>query len=425
MKMKRYFAADARQAIRELREEQGPDAVIISNRRVKGGVEIIAALDYEDALVNQSLGNPYSGSGAVTELDVEHELEQQQMEHASNATADDVTPAAARASAHTDAGSAADAVAVPGSTLGLIQNELRGLRTIMEAPMMQFAWGEMERVQPLQAGLMKQLLTLGLSAALAEKIINIVAEKGLTRHGWLESLKLLASMIPVADDDVIAQGGVVSLVGPTGVGKTTTIAKLAARYALRHGRRNIALVTTDSFRIGAHEQLRTYGRILGVPVQIANDCDELRAVLNHNREKKLTLIDTAGVSQRDIRLSEQLATLDTGDITIRNYLVLSATSQMSLQEDIIQAFSKGGLCGCMLTKIDEASSLGEALSVLVQNDLPVAYISDGQKVPDNLHLARGKQLVKEAVTLMQKMRNAPTQEQLAYRYGEIANNEYI
>jgi flagellar biosynthesis protein FlhF len=194
---------------------------------------------------------------------------------------------------------------------------------------------------------------------------------------------------------------------------------------LRHGRRNIALVSTDSFRIGAHEQLRTYGRILGVPVQLANDCVELRAVLNQNREKKLTLIDTAGVSQRDVRLSEQLATLEAGDIKIRNFLVLSATSQMSLQEDVIQAFSKGGLCGCILTKIDEASSLGEVLSVLVEHELPVAYVSDGQKVPDNLQLARGKQLVKEAVTLMQKMRNTPTQQQLAYRFGEIVNNEYI
>ena len=425
MKMKRYFAADARQAIRELREEQGPDAVIISNRQVKGGVEIIAALDYEDALMNQSLGNPYSGSGEVTELDVEHELEQQQTEHPYAAAADDVTPPTTRVSAHIAAEHVTDAVTVPGTTLGLIQNELKGLRTIMEAPMMLFAWGEMERVQPMHASLMKQLLTLGLSAELGEKIINTVAEKGLTRHGWLESLKLLAGMIPVADDDVVAQGGVVSLVGPTGVGKTTTIAKLAARYALRHGRRNIALVSTDSFRIGAHEQLRTYGRILGVPVQLANDCVELRAVLNQNREKKLTLIDTAGVSQRDVRLSEQLATLEAGDIKIRNFLVLSATSQMSLQEDVIQAFSKGGLCGCILTKIDEASSLGEVLSVLVEHELPVAYVSDGQKVPDNLQLARGKQLVKEAVTLMQKMRNTPTQQQLAYRFGEIVNNEYI
>jgi flagellar biosynthesis protein FlhF len=423
MKMKRYFAADARLAIRALREEQGPDAVIISNRRVKGGVEIIAALDYEDALVNQSLGSPYSGSGAVTELDLDRELEQHGEFNRAGST--NVAPPVTRSAEAAAADVTTDAVTVHGSTLGLIQNELKGLRTIMEAPMMQFAWGEMERVQPMQASLMKQLLMLGLSVELGKKIITALAGKGLTRHGWLESLICLAGMIPVADDDVIARGGVISLVGPTGVGKTTTIAKLAARYALRHGRRNISLVTTDSFRIGAHEQLRTYGRILGIPVQIVNDSDELRVVLNHNREKKLTLIDTAGISQRDVRLSEQLATLQAGDIKIRNYLVLSATSQMSLQEDIIQAFRKGGLCGCMLTKIDEASSLGEALSVLVQHNLPVAYISDGQKVPDNLHLARGKKLVKEAVTLMQKMRNTPSQEQLAYQYGGIVNNEYI
>jgi flagellar biosynthesis protein FlhF len=295
----------------------------------------------------------------------------------------------------------------------------------MEAPKMQFAWGEMERVQPMQANLLKQLLTLGLSPALCERIIHDVADKALGRHGWLEALKRLADMIPLADDDVMTHGGVVSLLGPTGVGKTTTIAKLAARFALRHGRRNIVLVTTDSFRIGAHEQLRTYGRILGVPVQIANDGDELRAVLNHAGDTKLTLIDTAGVSQRDVRLGEQLATLAVEGMNIRNYLVLSATSQMSLQEDVINAFSKIGLHGCMLTKIDEASSLGEILSVLIQYELPLAYISDGQKVPDNLHPARGKQLVKEAVTLMQKIRKTLTQEQLAYRFGEMVNNEHV
>ncbi len=419
MKMKRYFATDARQAMRELREEQGPDAVIISNRKVKGGVEIIAALDYEDALVNQSFGNPYAGTGA--ELDVNADIAE--LTQVCSTVRTDATTTV-DTSAETKTGTR-DQVALQGSKLGLIQNELKGLRTIMEAPMMQFAWSNMERVQPMQASLLKQLLTLGLGPTLCERIIHDLADKALGRHGWLDALKRLSDMIPVADDDVMAHGGVVSLLGPTGVGKTTTIAKLAARFALRHGRRNIVLVTTDSYRIGAHEQIRTYGRILGVPVQIANDGDELRAVLNHTSDTKLTLIDTAGVSQRDVRLGEQLATLAVEGMPIKNYLVLSATGQMSLQEDVIDAFSKIGLHGCMLTKIDEASSLGEILSVLIQSELPLAYISDGQKVPDNLHPARGKQLVKEAVTLMQKTRKTLTQEQLAYRFGEMMNNEYI
>jgi len=418
MKMKRYFAADARQALREVREEQGPDAVILSNRRVPGGVEIIAAMDYEDALVNASLGNPMGNSHSETDSAI---------------PAAHVSLKDPGKGLDNDAdGESFDIDAEPCSSksgldpaLEKIQDELKGLRDIMEAPMMQFAWGEVGRVKPLYASLLKQLMMLGISPQLCQSISKKIANKGLHKHNWLEALKLLSQLVPVADDDLLQQGGVVALVGPTGVGKTTTIAKLAARYALRHGRRNVALVTTDSYRIGAHEQLRTYGRILGVPVQVASDCDELTNVLEHNSQHKLTLIDTAGVSHRDLRLSEQLATLKVGGVAVKNYLVLSATGQMILQDDVIRSFSQAGLHGCILTKIDEAVSLGEILSVLIQHKLPIAYVSDGQKVPDNLHTARGKLLVREAVRLMQQIRKSPSEEELAYTFGGMVNNAHV
>ncbi|MGB5520516.1 MAG: flagellar biosynthesis protein FlhF [Gammaproteobacteria bacterium] len=416
--MKRYFAADARQALREVREEQGPDAVILSNRRVAGGVEIIAAIDYEDALVNASLGNPAGNPTALTDSEVSSAHQSAPAPE----RAFDIEPESGSLAPNAES-SANKPVLDP--ALGRIQDELKGLRDIMEAPMMQFAWGEVGRVKPLYASLLKQLMMLGISPPLCESISSKIANKGLHKHNWLEALKLLSSMVPVADDDLLEQGGVVSLVGPTGVGKTTTIAKLAARFALRHGRRNVALVTTDSYRIGAHEQLRTYGRILGVPVQVASDRDELKNVLEHNGQHKLTLIDTAGVSHRDMRLSEQLATLKVGGLPIKNYLVLSATGQRNLQDDVIRAFAQAGLQGCILTKIDEAASLGEILSVLILHKLPIAFVSDGQKVPDNLHTARGKLLVREAVKLMQKTRKAPSEEELAYTFGGMVNNAYI
>jgi flagellar biosynthesis protein FlhF len=419
MKMKRYFAADARQALREVREQQGPDAVILSNRRVAGGVEIIAAIDYEDALENASLGHPMDQSATVTpsvrspEPVPSSDLDRGFAEQAS----DDAL------GSHSAA--AAESKSEPELALGKIQHELKGLRDIMEAPMMQFAWGEMGRVKPLHASLLKQLMMLGISPQLCESISNKVATKGLAKHNWLEALKLLSQLVPVAADDLLEQGGVVSLVGPTGVGKTTTIAKLAARFALRHGRRHVALVTTDSYRIGAHEQLRTYGRILGVPVQVASDCDELTHVLEHCSPHKLTLIDTAGVSHRDLRLTEQLATLKVGGVPIKNYLVLSSTGQRNLQDEVLRAFAPAGLCGCILTKIDEAASLGETLSVLIQHKLPVAFVSDGQKVPDNLHPARGKMLVREAVKLMQRSQKSPSEEELAYTFGGMVSNAHI
>ena len=410
MKMKRYFAADSRTALKNLRDDQGPDAVVLSNRKVDGGVEIIAALDYEDALTNSSLGNP---SAYAQQQNSDADKPQQSRQSFDEEVA---RPATTRHSIESD------------PTLATIREELKGLRNIMEAPLMQFAWGEMSRVQPLHASLLKNLMSLGLSSRLSETLVKKVSEQGLSKDSWLKTLKLLAALVPVSQDSIMEQGGIVSLVGPTGVGKTTTIAKLAAKFALRHGRRNVSLITTDSYRIAAHEQLRSYGRILGVPVQTATDSDELKNALTHiptGDGPHLTLIDTAGISQTDIHLAEQLSTLKISGIDIKNYLVLSATGQLNCQDGVVRAFSKAGLQGCILTKTDETTSLGESLSVLIHHNLPVSYLCDGQKVPDDLHQARGNLIVKQAVELMKKTKHAPSSEELAYTFGAIAGSAHV
>ncbi len=398
MKMKRYFAPDMRQAIRRVREDQGPNAVILSNRRVAGGVEIIAALDYDEALVNQALG-AYENSGSPSPTDIE------------DVSGADASPGIAQAN--------------QGASISSIREDLKALRDLMEAPLLQFGWGEMRKVQPLRANLLKRLMTLGLDASLCREIVDQVVQNGEMENGWVAALKLLAGMLPVADDDILSEGGVIALVGPTGVGKTTTVAKLAARFALRHGRRHVALITTDSYRIGAHEQLRTYGRILGIPVQIAGDRDELAAALNHARDRKLVLVDTAGISQRDMHLTEKLSSLNVGEQRIRNYLVLSATAQSQVQNEVIRSFRKAGLHRCILTKIDEAGSLGGTLATLARHGLSAAYVSDGQQVPDDLHPARAEKLVKHAVELMQQHQQAPTEDALAFNFGGLVANAHV
>lgn len=384
MKIKRYFAPDMRQAIRKVREEQGPDAVILSNRRVNGGVEIISALDYDESLFGEvAQRNPAPAPSAP----------------GAPATAPEHRPAGEPPAEETRR------VSVEWSqdpTLVEMRREIKTLRGMLENQLSHLTWSDLARRHPLKARLLERLSEMGISPEVGREIVARAADTGEPDQAWRQALAVLAHRIPVTDDDILSHGGVVALVGPTGVGKTTMVAKLAARFALRHGKRHVALVSTDNFRIGAYEQLHTYGQLIGVPVYSATDPQELARILGELCDKRLVLIDTAGMSQRDMRLSEQLATLHGGDPAVRTYLVLSANTQLATQNEVVQAFRRTRLDGCILTKLDEAVSLGAALSAVVRHGLPVAYVGDGQRVPEDMHPARAHSLVSRAVALIQQ-----------------------
>ncbi len=432
MKIKRYFAADMRQAIRMVREEQGPDAVILSNRKVDGGVEIVAAVDYDETLVHKMAGSEERAAPAAVKP------------VPAPAGVNGEFAAAVAASLHKREAAAVAAVAAPAEpivapaaparretvkiewsqdpALLAMREEIKTLRGMLEGQLTGMAWREQSMRHPARAKLLQRLMQLGLAPALCRELADKVSYEGDDEHHWRYALGLLARRISVTEDDILTRGGVVALVGPTGVGKTTTVAKLAARFILRHGANRVALVTTDSFRIGAHQQLRTYGRLLNVPVHVANDAAELRTVLDGLRDKQLVLIDTAGVSQRDLRLAEQLKLLHSGAPRVRNYLVLSATAQRAALEESVQAFRNTDIAGCILTKVDETAGLGEALSVIAQQQLPVAYVSDGQRVPEDLHPARANKLVSRSVALLQQNNNElPEEDALANAFGRMVS----
>lgn len=384
MKIKRYFAPDMRQAIRKVREEQGPDAVILSNRRVNGGVEIIAALDYDQDLFGEMVGREPHPPRAESDPQLPPDP--------------DTRPqAAARESTqHRHVEWSQDPALVE------MGREIKTLRGMLENQLSRLAWSDLARKHPLQASLMQRFSDMGLSTAVAREIAAATTEATDLEQAWRHALATLAHRIPVTDDDILSNGGAVALVGPTGVGKTTMVAKLAARFALRHGKRNVALVSTDNFRIGAYEQLHTYGQLIGVPVYSAADSEQLGDILADLYDKRLVLIDTAGMSQRDMRLSEQLTTLSGSKPGIKTYLVLSANTQVTTLNEVIQAFRRAHVDGCVLTKLDETVSLGGALSAVVRHRLAVAYVGDGQRVPEDMHPARAHSLVSRAVALMQQ-----------------------
>ena len=250
---------------------------------------------------------------------------------------------------------------------------------------------------------MQQLTDLGLTQSVAAGISDQIDESVAdSQAAWRRGLGLLAHQVQIMEDDLLDEGGVVALLGPTGVGKTTTAAKLAARFALRHGAGEVALITTDSYRVGAHEQLGAFAQIMGIPVRVANDLHELRSALEHYCGQRLVLIDTAGTSQRDVRFAEQATLIRDGSPLVKTLLVLSANAQYLVGEEAFRAFGRAGVDGCVISKVDESTSLGPVLSVLCQHRIPAAYLTHGQRVPEDISSARAHLLVTRAVTLGQQ-----------------------
>jgi len=230
----------------------------------------------------------------------------------------------------------------------------------------------------------------------------------------------LAHAIKTPKVEPLEEGGVIALVGPAGMGKTTTLAKLAARYVLKYGAQQVALVSMDSFRIGAQEQLKTLGRILGVSVTQIDPGQSLLQAMEPLSKKRVVLIDTAGLPGNDPALRLQLESLAAPRIRAKNYLVLAATSQSQVLKAAYHSYKRCGLAGCILTKLDEAASLGEVLGLAIGQQLPVAYVADGPRIPDDLQVPRSHQLVSRAVGL--QAAEEPSEEAMAQMFAGLYHN---
>ncbi len=481
--VKRYYARTAREALRMVKGELGSDAVVLSNRAVDGGVEILALPASEVGAVQAAARSaPLSATLPTPQQSVQsrHQDEdgdESQDFHVSLSTriarpaSEDSSPAgfsdgvhhvvsdraaqvrpfmprrvdtygnpnahAAAPVAEPDLPYAArgelrtavppqvrrDKPASPPREIRPVREEhdaaaqerekrvrtleaanarlveeMGAIRGMIERQLAGFAWGELTRSSPVRAQAMSDLLEAGFSAQLAreftETVSNTAVPEEARNHLRAQIDRRLLTL--ESEADLIEHGGVYALVGPTGVGKTTTAAKLAARCVVRHGADRVALITTDSYRIGAHEQLRIYGRILGVQVHAVRDASDLRHTLQDLSNKHMVLIDTIGMSQRDRMVAEQAAML-TGVGCVRRLLLLNATSRGDTLEDVLHAYAGPDLAGCILTKTDEAASLASALDVLIRHELRAYYVANGQRVPEDLHLPNRTWLVHRAL----------------------------
>ncbi|TXG98052.1 MAG: flagellar biosynthesis protein FlhF [Nevskiaceae bacterium] len=398
MKIKRFLAKNMREAIRLVREEQGPDAVILSNRRVGKEIEVVAAVDYDAALMQQALRHERAQAATPPAPPPPVEVPVMVAPQAAMPVPPPATPA------RTTPPSAPVIVKTP--DLEHLRAEMGGMRRLIEQQLSGLIWNDMKQRSPESVAALSLLTDLGIDMALARSIAGDLPPPGGTERARFLPLGLLSRRIPVHGGDPVLNGGVIALIGPTGVGKTTTLAKLAARYAEHHGTRDIAVITTDHYRIGAQEQLFTYGRLLGVPVYTASNATELSQALSRLSDRKLVLIDTAGMSPRDRNLAAQFATLQGVSTRIQTYLVMAANCQAGDLDEVVRKFGRVPLAGAVLTKIDEASRIGGALSVLIRHKLKLAYTTDGQRVPEDLQLARAERVVLRA---MQLARQSPAQ----------------
>ncbi|WP_041758636.1 flagellar biosynthesis protein FlhF [Paraburkholderia phytofirmans] len=282
-----------------------------------------------------------------------------------------------------------------------VMSELSSMRGMMEEHFAGLLWGERQRRNPVRASLTKHLFAAGFSAQLVQMMVDNLPDDIESMDGGMDWVRsVLDSNLPVMEDEdaLMERGGVFALMGPTGVGKTTTTAKLAARCVMRFGASKVALLTTDSYRIGGHEQLRIFGKILGVSVHAVKDGADLQLALSELRNKHIVLIDTIGMSQRDRLVSDQIAMLCHAGQPVQRLLLLNATSHGDTLNEVVQAYQRAPdqqpLAGCILTKLDEATNLGGVLDTVIRYKLPVHYVSTGQKVPENLYVATKKFLIK-------------------------------
>jgi len=444
MKIKRFVGKDMRQAIRMVRDALGEDAVILSNNKTDQGIEVVAAVDYDESLISStSEDNNEKNYEQHTEREINRDMIWDDVRYGRNIpsatsrskvigkkgtvavdtglnTGDPQSPLPPPVNQTQDLNleSSSSYRLEDDNSFKEMQSEIKSLRGLLVNQLSGLAWENESKYHPVRARVLQRLIALGLSPKLARTISELLDESEDIDHVWRTALGHLAHLVPVHDDTILnKKRNVVAIVGATGVGKTTTVAKLAARYLLRHGKGRVGLITTDNYRVAAHEQLRNYAKIMGAPMRVASDIDSLQDAMAAFHSKELVLIDTAGMSQRDMRLNEQLSLLNESGHDIQVYLTLAANTQRGVMTEVTRSFTPVKLAGLILTKVDETTSLGGGLSIAAEQNIPIAYMSDGQKVPEDLHLARAHTLVSRAVTIMQNVGVGAKDDPISQRIG--------
>lgn len=426
MKIVRHTAPDMRQALRAIREQLGEEAVILSSRRLAQGVEVTAAVDFDASNIDSRMDKSALLAAAAAAESAAPSGPPTAVSPPAPA------PTAVPAAVATVAPAAAAPLApfapllepqseAPEAPAHMMGKELQTLRRMLETQLAHLAWNDRTRRAPVHAELLRELTEIGITQDLADHIVGQLDQEVDLTQGRRFALAGLSQYLLVTGDRWLETGGRVAFVGATGVGKTTMLAKLAVRWILRHGPKDLALVGCDNIRLGAQDQMQALGQMLGVPVHVPERFEGLPDLLTRLERYRMVLIDTPGSSLRDAQLGARLAVLANSASKLETALVLAACAQAGVIEEAVQRFRPANPASCLLTKLDEAASLGGALSVLIRARLPLSYTSDGQRVPEDLRPARALELVSHAVRLAKATGAAADEDLLRRRFGRISH----
>jgi flagellar biosynthesis protein FlhF len=298
--------------------------------------------------------------------------------------------------------------------------ELSALKDMIEERFSTLAWLGSSKQNPIQSQLMLKMIRSGYSPSMSRAVLERVPAGSTPAQAvrWVQDVLIRNLRVPTSGASMSDEGGVIALIGATGVGKTTTAAKLAAQCVKNYGEGSVGLITLDNYRVSGYEQLRAYGRLMGVVAHLAHDRAALKDLLNLLASKRMVIVDTAGLGQRDQRIQDMFDVLDMPKI--KKTLVVNAGAHGDTLHDVFTAFKASKLHGVVLSKVDEAVKLGPALDALIRHQVVLRGVANGQRVPEDWQAPDAQALVRLSMGSEGKSPHDPLSTEMGFYYSQAS-----
>jgi flagellar biosynthesis protein FlhF len=452
MEIKRIKEKSIHDAIQKVREELGPEAVILSTEKNRHGVEIIAALDFDATVLEEKLAeknqptitvesqtavNQEAFSEAIEKsiekqfsaqmnkinetivnfqiennqernkiydslsqrIDILHKSVDEKYIEQQRARTENFSVLQKQVTQLSDDFSDYITSALPDEMNSIMQihEEIGDLKDVLGCQTKLLDWAKWGKNNPSGISLISRLVNAGFGVGLSKNVMSNISDISDNEIAWRNVIELLTAGIKTPEINIQKEGGVVMALGRTGVGKTTTLAKIATKYVIENGPSEVAFINLDGKRVGGFDQLDTYGRILNVPVYRFDGEESMRSILKIIRSRALVLIDTAGVNEPGKEIESFVNNLSRNKVDVHKLLLMSANTQLHNLKEIVDGFRKCQPNGCVITKTDESSQLGNVITVSIEDDLPVYFETFGQKVPEDINNIEPSSLIQRAI----------------------------